>query len=131
MLKKLTILFLLSLYSFTSFGLSVNLFYCCGELEDVSLKFDTSKHADNCPKKETKKDCCKNKSFTIKISDDQINNGFIQHFLQQADNFTIIPVVFQLYQPDLTSDLFVHSWGSGIPPPRTKNRSILFSVFRI
>lgn len=130
MLKKGTILFLLSLYSFTSFGLSVNLFYCCGELENISLEVNPQNHKD-CPEEKKSKDCCKDKSLTIKISSDQLNNAFLQHYLQQPDDFAIIPVPFQLYQPVLVNKLIVHSWGSGISPPILKDRSVLYSVFRI
>lgn len=130
MFKKLTILILLIIYSFTSFGLSVNLFYCCGKLANISLKADP-KNEKNCPVKEKSDDCCKDKTITIKISDDQLNNSFVNFYLTHPGAIAIIPVLFQEFQTPFINDLKVNNWETGLPPPLIKNRSILFSVFRI
>ena len=69
--KKLTIIAILVFYSLAAFGVSLNYFYCCGKLKEVSVKLNPPVN-HNCPMKgEGGKDCCKNEKVDLKISADQ------------------------------------------------------------
>lgn len=57
-MKRILIIPLLIFYSIASFGISVNNFYCCGQLKKVStLSENTEKNCQSA----FKKDCCENK----------------------------------------------------------------------
>lgn len=58
-------------YGFAAFGVSLNYFYCCGKLKEVSLKLHPP--VDGC-KMNGKKDCCKNKTVSVKLNTDQQHN---------------------------------------------------------
>ncbi|WP_449586464.1 HYC_CC_PP family protein [Niabella ginsengisoli] len=129
MLKKFTIVALLTLYSFTSFGVSVNLFYCCGKLKSVSLKVQT--HHANCTVQEKSKDCCKDQSLQIKISDDQRSNAFESLSLYATSQLAITPPNFYTFTSASISTRNILSQMADTSPPAIPSRSILYNVFRI
>ena len=68
-MKKLSLIVLAFLYLIPSIGFSVNAHYCGNKLASISLKASDATCA--CGSKKTKKNCCKNKTITVKISDTQ------------------------------------------------------------
>ena len=77
-MKRITVIFLLSLYSLSTLGLSLKSFYCCGKLESVTVSI-IQHQQQQCGNDDEKSDCCKTKFQTFKVKDshiaaDHINN---------------------------------------------------------
>lgn len=123
--KKITIITLLALYSLTSFGVSVNLMYCCGKLKKVSL--EVAGHHDNCTHKQSK-DCCKDKTLQIKVSDDQRSQVPDLGYLYGSQQAITPPAFFTL---TAVPGPMERSSATAASPPLPLNRSVLYSVFRI
>ena len=72
-LKKAGIIFLTFIYLVVASGVAFNLHYCGGKISSVSL---WKKDNDDCcgKKKMTKKNCCKEKTSVLKISDTQYSS---------------------------------------------------------
>ena len=129
MLKKFTILTLLTLYSFASWGLSIHLFYCCGKLESVSLKAEQHEGA-NCPVKKKTTNCCDKKALQVKVSDDQRNNSFEPVHVPYPEISIITPPAF--FTLDAVDFENLHSRFSVTDSsPPIIDRPVLFNVFRI
>jgi len=72
-LKRTFVIVFCFVYFFSSVGVAFNLHYCGGKLKSISLIHSDEK--DCCGTKMKKKDCCKEKSFSYKIKDNQNSNG--------------------------------------------------------
>jgi hypothetical protein len=64
-MKKILSIWLLLLYTTTSFGFSVKQFYCCGKLSPVSLSLK-----QNISEESSKDGCCKNQFNDLKVIKD-------------------------------------------------------------
>lgn len=127
-MKRLLIFLLLISYSFSSIGLTVNYFYCCGKLKTVSLKVKTT-NTKNCKKRIGKK-CCENKTVEIKIKADQKQN------LNPDFNFAAIILekpYFIIYSSAIiaTTEKQNFSLYSNPPPQNFLSKNILYCVFRV
>lgn len=129
MLKKLTIVLLLAFYSMASFGVSVNFFYCCGKLKNISLKAHTAAVKD-CPVKKGK-NCCENKMLETKIAADQKNNGFSPVSLIAPTDFSTTPPPLFGCVEEPVPVYFSDAVDEGPPGIITEKKSVLFGVFRI
>jgi len=129
LLRKLTILLLFVFYSLASFGVSLNFFYCCGKLKEVSLK-QHSPETKDCPVKKGK-NCCENKTADAKVSVDQKTNGTAAPVLAAPGSFFVTPPALfgNIPEPIFTTTLIRPP--ADPPEPRLEDRSILFSIFRI
>jgi hypothetical protein len=69
-MKKIFVILLMLVYGVSSSGMTVNLHYCCGKLDNVSFSI---KHKKGCAKAEgiKKSGCCNDKQFSAKLSIDQ------------------------------------------------------------
>ncbi|MBZ4191871.1 hypothetical protein [Niabella beijingensis] len=129
MLRKLTILLVFVFYSLASFGVSLNFFYCCGKLKEVSLKPQSSETKD-CPVKKGK-NCCENKTVGAKVSVDQKTNGSPVLVLAQPAGISITPPSLFGNVPERPFITFLTGPVADPPESQPEARSILFSVFRI
>jgi hypothetical protein len=69
-MKNFAVTILLLLYLTTTFGVSVNVHYCGGELSSVSIgaKAETT---CSCGSNKMKKNCCEDKTFSFEVDNDQ------------------------------------------------------------
>ncbi len=67
-MKNIVLILLISIYSFSTFGISLNGFYCCGKLKTVSVTFVEESKA-KCNTGDNTDGCCKTKSQTLKGKD--------------------------------------------------------------
>jgi hypothetical protein len=73
-MKKILVLGLLLVYGATSFGISLNLHYCCGQLQEITL-LNADDH--NCGEKQSKsfasisKNCCIDQQLSFSLHTDQ------------------------------------------------------------
>ena len=65
MLKKSTILALILIYSFSTFGAGLNTFYCCGKLKSISLSFGIEQNK-SIEKSNSGDGCCKIQHYNFK-----------------------------------------------------------------
>ncbi|WP_449406714.1 HYC_CC_PP family protein [Niastella vici] len=59
-MKKLIVIFLLTLYASNSVGLSINFHFCCGHLAKISLSNLSHIKGCGCDHNDKPKKCCKN-----------------------------------------------------------------------
>lgn len=126
--KKITILVVLFFYSLASFGVSVNYFYCCGKLKEVSIKLDQPPVHEKCPMKGDK-DCCKNKIVELKLSSQQeLSHQMV--FVPQVFVAVIAPSFNNWEAPVQSTTLPAHLQNRP-PPLANTSLNILNSTFRI
>lgn len=82
--KKIIAILLLSLYSLSTLGLSLKSFYCCGNLESVTVSISQNEQK-TCANENGKSDCCKTKYQFFKVKDNHVTADVIStpvlHFI--------------------------------------------------
>jgi hypothetical protein len=128
-MKKLFIILIMLVYGLSSTGTSVNLHFCCGELDDISFSIPKEKSCAKDHDSLSKKRCCDDKHLEFKLKADQEPSA---KWIQAYKQFTapsLTTVSFLLWQPQHTP---VNELATGPPlvasslPIFIKNR-----VFRI
>ena len=129
-LKKTLLILFCFIYFTSSVGVAVNLHYCGGKLKSISLTH--SDEANCCGKKKMKKiNCCKEKSVTYKVKDNQ-DSGNKSIAVQNP-----IKIIDTNYLSSLTNFVKINSGLSFVPdygePPDIDYGStyLLNKVFRI
>ena len=126
-MKRFLLIVILISYSITSFGVSLNYFYCCGKLKAVSFAVKTETK-DGIAK--SKNGCCDNKTVKLKIKDDQKNSELtafhfdvpiFAHILNKYNNSVASIATYGNINP-----LYKRLAQGNLP-----SRNILFCVFRI
>ena len=129
MAKKLLIIFLLSIYALSSFGIGIKQFYCCGKLKSVSVVFDNFTK-QGCDKGDGKDGCCKNKFQYFKVKDTHFaSNEVTAPFIFHSDPHLPVGDI-RIEFVALQNEIAVNNSHS---PPRTITVPIYISncVFRI
>ncbi len=124
-MKKLFAIFLMLVYGVTSFGMTLNMHYCCGKLDKVSFSSNQTKACKSTATIHSK-GCCDNKKFELKIKADQETGS------KQTTTFSFQPLnLFSLYSSNIflieKSPLNVLSTG----PPLTLSATPLFIKYCI
>ena len=70
-MKKIALIFLLSIYAISSLGVGIRQFYCCGTLQSTEFDF-VQKKKDNCPDTNIKEGCCKTTVQYFKVKDSHV-----------------------------------------------------------
>ncbi len=126
-MKRILIIVILISYSFASFGVSLNYFYCCGKLKDVSITTNAKVKSNN---EKAGKGCCENKTVTLKLKTDQKSTEQSTfHFdapLSPAIQHTYDYSIVNIATNGNTNQLYKRP-----PPSNLPSRNILFCVFRI
>jgi len=147
--KKFIAIILLVCYSFSTLGLSVNFFYCCGILKSVSLKEQNKscpapvakpQKSSCCKSKEKasfpvsgetfKKNCCQNKLLSFNLDIDQQDQKTIS--VNPVNKiFALLPSIFlPLEATSFTASLIASTYTSP-PKPFAQGKNIFICVFRI
>ena len=123
-MKRLIIFILSFVYLSASAGVKVNLFYCCGQLEKISL-FE-QQTSDDC-KGSTEKDCCENRSAFLKIKGEQ-KSASVGHF-EFKSTFVNVPPAYTLqWTASVTEPVHcIQKTLSNSSPPHY----VLYCVYRI
>lgn len=128
-MKKALLFLLLLVYTLSSTGATINLHFCCGELDSVSL---SAQKKDDCEKSGmglSKERCCDNKHVELKVKTDQ------EPALKwvQTQRVVCVPFVKPLVQnPVMVQMVPLHRLPNG--PPESFSSLPLFiqhRVFRI
>jgi hypothetical protein len=82
-MKKIATIFLLTIYSFTTLGIGIRQFYCCGKLKSTNISL-LQESKEKCSKADAMKGCCKTKFKTVKAKDNHVGGNsaapIIKHF---------------------------------------------------
>ena len=70
-MKRLTLIFLCSLYAISILGVSIKKFYCCGKLKSITVHLWNDSKA-TCNKGDDKDGCCKAESKFFKVKENHI-----------------------------------------------------------
>ncbi|MFL5751842.1 MAG: HYC_CC_PP family protein [Bacteroidia bacterium] len=112
-MKRITLIFILFFYLFSTTGIAVNIHYCGGRVSSVDFIL---KAKDSCPcgSKKVKKSCCKDKKHFFKVKDSHkvadknklnLNHSIIQETshkaLTGADEPTLEAVALNYREPPL------------------------------
>ncbi len=74
-MKRTFAIFFAVLYFYSASGICINLHYCGGKVESISL-FQTDE--EGCCPDEEKMNCCKERTAFVKIEDSQVNASSLQ-----------------------------------------------------
>lgn len=80
-MKRVVLILILSIYSLSTFGVSVKQFYCCGKLQLVTISL-VKDDKDKCSKSDNDGNCCKTKYQFFKVKDKHFGSTQIavKHF---------------------------------------------------
>jgi len=120
-MKKITALLLMISYLIPVIGLSVKQHYCGGELTSISILFSDS-HSCSCVKKPMKKDCCKNKTTILKLTDTQ--NFTKKVAINFSKNFKFLVPFFPVYHSHYADVSFEKHLPFAIYPPPQKSEAL-------
>ena len=70
-MKKIALILLIFMYTLSSFGISVNRFYCCGKLKTTSLSFIHTV-TEKCSNQKMMAGCCKTTFKSLQIKDSHV-----------------------------------------------------------
>lgn len=125
-MKKIAVILLTLIYSVSVYGVTVNKFYCCGKLADVSLTTISHSKMDS---KADDNTCCKTIKTNIKVKDNHIS---AQTGLSLKNSFAlIIPAFFVPASLEKITVKEVSAYNSQAPPVQRDPLYILYSNYRI
>ena len=99
-MKKIFIIMLTLVYGFSSLGMTINLHYCCGELDSVSFATETGK---TCKMGNHGKDngCCNDQKIYSQYNNDQRASAEWAESVKQAIAGPIYQTVNVVFYPSL------------------------------
>ena len=109
-LKKISLILLISIYAISALGIGVTGFYCCGKLQslNITLNQNSTQNKDN------KNRCCQSKYQFFKIKD---NHVAADHINSPVKLFTEANLFTASYQPVLYSFHKIIFTNFGNAPP--------------
>jgi len=118
-MKKTALLFLICIYSLSTFGVSLKEFYCCGKLKSVSVILQDSEN-QRCGKAEDRSGCCKTKIQFYKVNDRHfaaaILSGPVKHFTYLPLVTTDIQIIsLAVQQTEIANSNHAPPLYSGVP----------------
>ncbi|MBS1511667.1 MAG: hypothetical protein JST86_12550 [Bacteroidetes bacterium] len=114
-MKKITLIFLITIYSLSVVGLGVRQFYCCGKLKSTTVTF-VQEVKEKCSSSNAMKDCCKTKYQSLKVKDSHFGTDGITGFVK---HFTILHSTVPFFQEtELISQPVTIVYKDHAPPPQ-------------
>jgi hypothetical protein len=127
--KKITAILLLCIYSFSTLGLSLKSFYCCGNLESVTVSISQDEQ-QKCKDYDGTSDCCQTKYQFYKVKDNHFVGDHIDSPVKQFVVLDLFTSNFQIV--NYPSELINPTSQSKIPPLIHGVPDYIFNcVFRI
>ncbi len=115
-MKRTAIIFLLTIYSLSTFGISLKEFYCCGKLKSISLAL-SFEGKEKCSKGDNKDGCCKTKYQYFKVKDIHLLTAHVATPLNYCIDFHTITPFYQSIS-FVTQEIDIIN-GSHAPPLHT------------
>lgn len=98
-MKKTALLFLICIYSLSTFGVSIKEFYCCDKLRSVTV---TLQHSENQKYgKEDRSGCCKTKFQFYKVNDKHFAADILSSPVKHFTDLVSFPAYHQIIFPDV------------------------------
>jgi hypothetical protein len=132
MFKRLLTILLLSAYTVATSGMVLQVHFCCGEIDGVSLQGTADN--DGCPMGPGMKrmpGCCSDRHIELKIGDDRFAPVAVKAALDPAEFVAFAPLHDVVTEPNLNNRPQPNYYlGSppGLPPP---DLQAAYCVFRI
>lgn len=127
-MKRLTLIFLCTLYAISILGVSIKEFYCCGKLKSVSVQFWNDSKS-TCNKGDDRGGCCKSESQFFKVKDSHIAfsetstaDKYFGDVVLAVSPFRILKI--ESYSPSIAN-------GIHAPPGHQRDLYLLNCVYRI
>lgn len=128
-MKKLIAILLFSIYSISILGLSLKSFYCCGNLESVTVSI--SQHEQKtCANDDGTSDCCKTKYQFFKVKDNHVAADVISTPVLHFINLHLFAPSFQVINYS-SEEVFAAHISNTPPLLHTVPDYIFNCVFRI
>ena len=90
-MKRISLIFLLLIYTLSSFGIGIRQFYCCGKLKSTTISFE-QEVKEKCGKGDENGGCCQTKFKSLKVKDSHIAADAISiPFKQFTDLHLFVP----------------------------------------
>jgi|SRR5665647_938266 len=109
-LKKISLILLISIYAISALGIGITGFYCCGKLQSLKITLNQNSTQN----KDTKNRCCQSKYQFFKIKD---NHVAADHINSPVKLFTEANLFTASYQPVLYSFHKIIFTNFGNAPP--------------
>jgi len=124
--KRIAVILLIIIYSASVYGVTINKFYCCGKLANVSLSASYLSKTDS---KTVGSGCCKTIKESFKVKDHHFS---AKTELTLKNSFALItPVFFVPAAPERITLREVIAYNSQAPPVQHHPLYILYSNYRI
>ncbi len=128
-MKRFLAIPLFLIYFIAITGVMVNLHYCGGEIDSVTVMVEKpncccDKDANNSTthKSVSEKDCCSDKAFTVKINQTQLSNTYLSFDFTSAVAILPPTSIFDFSENRVVNDRhFLSSQRSNAPPGRWQN----------
>ncbi|MDN3583978.1 HYC_CC_PP family protein [Mucilaginibacter flavus] len=125
-MKRIAVILLVIIYSASVYGVTINKFYCCGKLTDISVSANYVSKSDS---KAVGSGCCKTVKENFKVKDN--------HFSAKTDltlkgSFALVTPVFSVpAAPERITLRAVSAYNSQAPPVGRDPLYILYANYRI
>ena len=94
-MKKLAVIFLLTIYSLTTLGIGIRQFYCCGKLKSTNITL-IQETKEKCSNSDAMKGCCKTKFKSLKVKNSHITGNSTIHFIKDFIDLDIPTPEFKI-----------------------------------
>lgn len=128
-MKKIISILLLSIYSISTFGVSLKSFYCCGNLESVTVSISQHEQ-ETCANDDGTNDCCQTKYQFFKGKDNYVAADVISTPVLHFINLHLFTPFFQVINYP-SEEVFATHLSNAPPLLHTVPDYIFNCVFRI
>ena len=132
MLRRLLTIMLLSAFTVATSGMVLQVHFCCGQIDDISLQGASTE--DACPMGAAMKKvpgCCSDRHIELKMGDEQFAPAAAKASITATEFVALAPLFDVLPEPSLSQrthpDFYLGS-PPGLPPP---DLLASYCVFRI
>jgi hypothetical protein len=128
-MKKITVIFLLTIYSLTTLGIGIRQFYCCGKLKSTNITL-IQETKEKCGNSDAMKGCCKTKFKSLKVKSNHISSNAA--FIHFTKHFTELDIPAPGIELELaTSEPLPVTNISHAPPGKNTPLYIFYCSYRI
>lgn len=128
-MKKIALILLICMYTFSSFGIGISQFYCCGKLKTTSLSFVHFK-TPKCTNQNGMEGCCKTTFKSFQVKDNHVAAAY---FSNPVKTFTNVNLSYSTFHISALYSARMHNVFSGNAPPLYYNLPIykLYCIYLI
>jgi hypothetical protein len=113
-MKKIALIFLLSIYTLSVLGVGIRQFYCCGKLKSTRITV-VQEAKEKCGKSDKMRGCCKTKFKNFKVKDSHVSTEGIANLVKHFTEVQLFTPAFETIT--LVNQPTVVANASHAPPP--------------